>query len=71
MEKNQLFKPKGVDYGRADQDIKGRFCFADLVQLDNVHGKNIARNNPDRSRYMMDYVEALKPQLKEIVARKY
>jgi hypothetical protein len=71
LEKNQLFKPKGVDYGHADKDTKERFCFADLVQLDNVHGKNIARDNPHRSRYMMDFVEALEPQLKEIVARKY
>jgi len=41
------------------------------VQLDNVHEKNIDRNNPHRSRYMMDFVEGLEPQLKETVARKY
>lgn len=71
LEENQLFKPKGEDYGYADQDIKGRFCFANLVQLDNVHGKNIARDNPHRSNYMIDFVEALEPRLKEIVERKY
>jgi len=68
--KNQLFKPKGADFGRADLDATEEFSFSDLVQLNNVNGKNIAQTNPHRSRYMMRFVKALEDQLKEIVERK-
>ncbi len=70
LAKNQLFKPRGADYGRADQDVKNRFSYAHLVTFDNVHGQNIARDNPERGNYMMDFVEALEKQLQGIIERK-
>ncbi|SDK96659.1 TIR domain-containing protein [Catalinimonas alkaloidigena] len=70
LSKNQLFKPLGADYGRADRDPKKRFCYADLVRLDSVNGVRIPQPNPDRGNYMMDFVEKLEPQLKALANSK-
>lgn len=70
LKKNQLYKPKGANYERADQDAKEHFCYANLVQLNDCQGKKIALDNPCRAAYMMDFVAELKPQLEKIVERK-
>ena len=71
LAKNQFFKPKGADYGRADRDKKNRFCYADLVEFEDLQGGvKIAKNNTYRSDYMMDFVEALEDQLREMAKEK-
>ncbi|MCJ7604214.1 MAG: leucine-rich repeat domain-containing protein [Desulfobulbaceae bacterium] len=71
LAENQFFKPKGADFGRADRDKKNRFCYADLVEFEDLKGGvKIAKNNTLRSDYMMDFVEKMEEQLKEMAKRK-
>ncbi|MEW6521681.1 MAG: leucine-rich repeat domain-containing protein [Thermodesulfobacteriota bacterium] len=71
LAKNQFFKPKGFKYGRAELDVENQFCYADLVDFEDLKGGvKKAKNSPYRSRYMMDFVEALEDQLKEMAKGK-
>ncbi len=69
--KNQLFKPKGADYGYGEKDKRNWFCYADLVEIEMKDGVTMIKPNPNRSRYMMDFINKIEDMLKEIVERKY
>ena len=71
FKEKQLFKPQGAAYGRSELDHDNQFCYSDLVDFHYPNGVETLKTNPDRSRYMMDFIECLEPQLKEIIARKF
>ena len=71
LAKYQFFKPKGADYGKGDRDKNNRFCYANLVEFEDLkNGVKIAKNNPCRSDYMMDFIEKIESKLRETVNRK-
>ncbi|MCP3932557.1 MAG: TIR domain-containing protein [Bacteroidetes bacterium] len=70
LEKHQLFKPKGANYGCPEKDKNNKFCYAHLVQFDSVKGVKLPNYNSNRLEYMDDLVRKLEAPLKEIVAKK-
>lgn len=69
LSKYQFFKPLGKDYGRADKDIKNKFCYSHLIEFNAINGVNIPQPNLNRSEYMMDFVEKLKPHFEKAIGK--
>ena len=59
LSKNQLYKPKGADYGCADKDPRDWFSYCDLVDFEYKDGVKIPRENINRSRYMKDFIDKI------------
>ena len=70
LSENQLFKPKGAAYGFADKDERDWFAYSDLVDFETKGGVKILKDNPNRSRYMIDFVNKIEGQLTEIAQKK-
>ncbi|MEO5685499.1 MAG: leucine-rich repeat domain-containing protein [Chitinophagaceae bacterium] len=59
----QFFKPNGQVYGPEYAHLKDDLCYGDLVRFDPQSGLPLPNRN--RSRYMIDFVEALEKALNE------